>query len=70
MPVSPKRATLSPTARVIKARPDQPEARDEGPRLLPLPERKQNFLEGYSRKYLELADIAMKPPTKPKKIRR
>jgi hypothetical protein len=54
----------SPQARLIKSRPDSAEARDEGPRLIPLDEPKKVSMENYSRKYLELADMALKPPKK------
>jgi hypothetical protein len=46
-------------ARVIKAKPGQDDARDDGPRLIPLMEKKGTF-ENHSLKYLELADIALK----------
>lgn len=46
-------------ARIIKAKPNQDDARDDGPRLTPLMEKRGPF-ENHSLKYLELADIALK----------
>lgn len=41
-----------------------PEARDEGPRLLPLATKKPS-LDEYSRRFLELADMALETNKKP-----
>lgn len=53
-----KKVLKREVARLIKATPSTEAIRDEGPRLLPLPE-KRIGLESYSRKYLDLADIAL-----------
>jgi hypothetical protein len=45
-----------------KISPEDPAARDDGPRLIPLRERRrQPRLLEPDRRYLELADIAMRP---------
>jgi hypothetical protein len=54
-----KRTPATPRASTLrKVQPSAPEARDEGPRLLPLDGKKPS-LEEYSRRYLELADVAL-----------
>jgi hypothetical protein len=47
---------------VVKLAPSRPEARDEGPRLIPLVEKRST--DQFGRRALELADIALglKPP--------
>ena len=50
----------NPSASPRKISPEDPAARDEGPRLIPLRERrKQPRLLEPDRRYLELADIAI-----------
>ncbi len=53
-------------APVTKLSPEQPAARDEGPRLLPLPSRsREDPLTGRLERYLSLADTAFgRPPGK------
>ena len=59
-----KRKSEAPRAATLrKVQPTAPEARDEGPRLLPL-EGKKPSLEEYSSRYLELADVALENPKK------
>jgi len=54
-----KKTKSAPRAASLrKMQPSAPEARDEGPRLLPLDGKKPS-LEDYSRRYLELADVAL-----------
>ena len=56
---------MSPTKKhtVKIVRPDEPEARDEGPRLLPLHEREPDDMHSTKLKhYIKLADIALKSP--------
>jgi hypothetical protein len=43
--------------KVVKLAPERPEARDEGPRLIPLDERRSS--DQFGRRALELADIAL-----------
>ncbi len=40
-------------------RPNKPEARDEGPRLLPLPEEKPEQQNSKLQHYINLADVAL-----------
>lgn len=63
MGVRPKSA---PKARLIqKLSPDEASARDEGPRLIPVPEPKvANESLGIGSRYLELADIVLNPTTR------
>jgi len=53
--------------KVIKLAPERPEARDEGPRLIPLDAKEPQ--QQFGRRALELADIALghAPPRKPTK---
>ncbi len=53
--------------RVIKLSPSRPEARDEGPRLIPL--EVKHHSDQFGRRALELADIALglRPPIEPKR---
>jgi hypothetical protein len=55
--------SLQDEAPVRKIDPSEPEARDEGPRLIPLEERRreQRPFEP-DRRYIDLADTAMKRP--------
>jgi hypothetical protein len=48
---------------VVKLSPSRPEARDEGPRLIPLVEKRST--DQFGRRALELADIALglRPPS-------
>lgn len=60
----PKKPQADPRASSLKkVQPSAPEARDEGPRLLPLDGKKPSP-EEYSRRYLELADLALEAPRK------
>jgi len=43
--------------KVVKIAPERPEARDEGPRLIPLDEKRAP--QQFGRRALELADIAL-----------
>lgn len=43
--------------KVVKLAPERPEARDEGPRLIPLEEKRST--DQFGRRALELADIAL-----------
>jgi hypothetical protein len=43
--------------KVVKIAPERPEARDEGPRLIPLDEKPSS--QQFGRRALELADIAL-----------
>lgn len=56
------RPTRKRVANKVKiARPEQPEARDEGPRLIPLPDADPNREHtGKLQHYINLADIALK----------
>lgn len=49
--------------KVVKLAPERPEARDEGPRLIPLEEKRSP--DQFGRRALELADIALglRPPS-------
>jgi len=59
----PPRSTRRRTVKVRVSRPEQPEARDEGPRLLPLPDPDRNTEHtGKLQHYINLADIALKAP--------
>jgi hypothetical protein len=59
-----KKAKVQPKARIIpKLGSDSAEARDEGPRLLPLPAPTHESLSHQSR-FLELADVALNPKKK------
>jgi hypothetical protein len=51
------------TMKVVKLAPERPEARDEGPRLIPLEEKRST--DQFGRRALELADIALglRPPS-------
>jgi hypothetical protein len=61
----PKKAQSVPRAFTLKkVQSSAPEARDEGPRLIPLDSKKPS-LEDYSRRYLELADVALDEGRKP-----
>jgi hypothetical protein len=53
--------------RVIKLSPSRPEARDEGPRLIPL--EVKSHTDQFGRRALELADVALglRPPAEPKR---
>ncbi|MDP9267042.1 MAG: hypothetical protein M3P27_01795 [Acidobacteriota bacterium] len=56
--------------KVVKIAPERPEARDEGPRLIPLDEKPTS--QKFGRRALELADIALglrepQPKRHPKK---
>lgn len=53
--------------RVIKLSPSRPEARDEGPRLIPL--EVKSHQDQFGRRALELADVALglRPPSQPKR---
>ena len=52
-----------------KLSPEDPEARDEGPRLIPLRERrKQPRLLEPDRHYLDLADVMIRKPRKSQPI--
>ena len=56
--------------KVVKIAPERPEARDEGPRLIPLEEKQRS--QQFGRRALELADIALglrepQPKRHPKK---
>jgi hypothetical protein len=54
-----------PKARLIpKIRPDDPEARDEGPRLIPLTETPAHSDISMHSRYLDLADYAINGPKK------
>ena len=60
----------SPSKRVVKIAPERPEARDEGPRLIPLDIKPPH--NQFGRRALELADVALglippRPPKRPKK---
>jgi len=62
--VSRKKPKAEPKARIIsKISPDSPEARDEGPRLVPLREHQSSIHDSSfatQSRYLELADRAQK----------
>ena len=64
-----KKRSKKPAApkRVIKLAPSRPEARDEGPRLIPLEVKTHS--DQFGRRALELADVALglRPPTPPKR---
>jgi hypothetical protein len=64
-----KRPAAPKHKRVVKLAPERPEARDEGPRLIPLEHKKPH--DQFGRRALELADIALglipPQPKKPKK---
>ena len=52
------KAKAKPLAiKVLKLAPERPEARDEGPRLIPLDEKRST--DQFGRRSLELADIAL-----------
>ena len=56
--------------KVVKLAPERPEARDEGPRLIPLVEKRSN--DQFGRRALELADIALglRPPAPKRSIKK
>ena len=55
------------TKRVVKViRPERKEARDEGPRLIPLEEKSFDQQGSKLQHYINLADIALKPTNTPK----
>lgn len=64
----PKKRKREPKARLIrKIRPEEPEARDEGPRLIPYdPPRLSDPALGLHSHYLELADQAIQGSKKKK----
>ncbi len=62
-----KKKNSAHSKRVIKLPPSRPEARDEGPRLIPLDVKPHS--DQFGRRALELADVALglRPPSQPKR---
>ncbi len=62
-----KKRSVASSKRVIKLPPSRPEARDEGPRLIPLEVKPHS--DQFGRRALELADVALglRPPSQPKR---
>jgi len=56
----PPRPSQRRIANIRTARPEQVEARDEGPKLIPLPDENPNEHTGKLQHYINLADIALK----------
>ncbi|MFL6301488.1 MAG: hypothetical protein ACJ71N_12865 [Terriglobales bacterium] len=60
--MKPKRSKAKKGSNIEKVPIAEPLARDEGPRLIPLPRKRSD--EGHFQRILDLADILLKPKTK------